>query len=113
MIAKIQSDFQNIENILEVFKQHHLLFANNTLYLSSDNEMSISDIKNVIGDNCYISFVTPESLRLEPFTIQQWCKDDFIKQDIIRYEQEQQEKLKDVMSRLDDVKKKIYNNNIT
>ena len=46
-------------------------------------------------------------MKNENFYIQQWCKDEFLKEDKIRYEKENQEKLDQMMKFLDMLENEI------
>lgn len=108
MIFKINSNFDNISDIFQQLQQYNTIFINNTLYVSSDKNISINKLKQIFGDNCFISPITIQSLQMETSAVQQWCKHEFIQQDILRYEQNNQKKLNEIMLFLDDVEKEVF-----
>ena len=52
--------------------------------------------------------ITEHNLMLEPSHVIEWAKKEFVQEDVIRYEAENQEKLKQIMKQLDFVEKELF-----
>lgn len=111
MILKINNDFTDLDSILEKIKSYNNVFYKDTLYISCFDGTSKNDfikkIKRVLGSNIFITQINENNLKNESFYIQQWCKDEFLKEDKIRYEKENQEKLDRMMKFLDMLENEI------
>ena len=63
---------------------------------------SVADIRNLISnDNAYVAIIDENNLKNESDKVISWCKDKFIKNDLMRYEEENQEHLKEINTILD------------
>ena len=76
MILKINSDFTNLDYILNSLKSFNIIFYNNTLYVSCCKDISdekfIKEVKEVLGNNTCIIQLNENNLLNETFYIQQW-----------------------------------------
>lgn len=112
MILKINSDFTNLDYILNSLKSFNIIFYNNTLYVSCCKDISdekfIKEVKEVLENNTCIIQLNENNLLNETFYIQQWCKEQFVQQDKNRYEKEKQEKLQNIMFFLDKLEENIF-----
>lgn len=107
MIFKINSDFTDINIFLEQFKNDNIYFSNNAMYVSCGIDMTLEEMRKLVGTQGFVTTVTPESLMVESMQIQQWCKDEFVKQDRQRYERDKQDHLQYIMSQLDSIEQEF------
>lgn len=113
MIYKIQTDFVNTNSlektIKKLSKDFNILFFNNSLFASVKNLENTPDIKKLLipKSSFYITEVTEDNLKFEHNTVIEWCKDNFIKLDMLRFEKENQAKLKAIMDVLEEAEVKL------
>lgn len=105
MIYKVQTDFKNLENIIKkLSKDFDILFFNNCLFASTKNLENVPDIRKILlpKSDFYITEVTEENLKFEHSSVIEWCKDNFIKADMQKFEKENQDKLRAIMKLLEE-----------
>ena len=110
MIYKILTDFTNClaEIIEKINKDFNFIFFNNVLYISKKNPYNKTNIKTLLKkDNICIIEINETNLKNEPEAIVDWCKDNFIKLDTIRFETEKQQAIKEVLSFIEAFDKNI------
>ena len=113
MIYKITSNFEdNLDNLFSTLsKDYYILYYNNFLYVSDIkvNNNSKENLKKKLkpNKNFYIIEITEKNLIYECNYVVNWCKKEFINYDLLKYEKEQQEKLKNIMIIIDEVEKKL------
>ena len=104
MVYKILMDFTNcLEEIIEkINKEFNIIFFNNVLYISKKNPYIETDIKSLLKkDNICIIEINEKNLKNEPEPIIEWCRDNFVKLDTIRFETEQQQTIEDLLNFID------------
>ena len=107
MIFKINSDFTDINVFLKQFENDNIFFLNNAMYVSCGIDTTFKEVKELVGTQGFVTIVTPESLMVESMQVQQWCKDEFVKQDRQQYERDKQEHLQYIMSQLDSIEQEF------
>lgn len=118
MIYKVQTDFTSTDStgletvIKKLSKDFNVLFFNNCLFASVKNLQMAPDIRKLLTPKSkfYITDITEENLRFEHNTVVEWCKDNFIKLDIQRFEKENQDRLKAIMELLEETEAKLKDN---
>ena len=81
MIYKILMDFTNCltEIIENLNKKFDIMFFNNILYISVKNPYEKIDLKKYLKyDNICIIEITESNLKMEPFSVIEWCKEKFV-----------------------------------
>lgn len=104
MIYKILTDFTDcLEEIIEkIAKDFNIIFFNNVLYISKKNPYNKTNVKSLIKkDNICIIEINENNLKNEPEPIIEWCRDNFVKLDTIRFETEQQKTMEEILSFID------------
>ena len=105
MIFKIIMNFTDMLELVDTLqKDFDMLFTNDQMFISVKDlkTYSIADIRNLISnDNAYVAIIDENNLRNESDKVISWCKDKFIKNDLMRYEKENQEHLKEINTILD------------
>ena len=116
MIFKIIMDFDNLIGIIDNLKDDFDIFLlNNQMFIFAKNlkEYNIDSIKRIIkSDNAFVSIIDENNLIKESDKVVSWCKDKFIENDLLKYEQENQEKIKQInviLDRFEENLEKIYN----
>lgn len=101
MIYKILADFTDcLEEMLEKLnKDFNIIFFNGVLYVSKKNPYNKTNIHSIIKqDNICIIEINEKNLKNEPEPIIDWCRDNFVKLDTIKFETEQQETLNEILN---------------
>lgn len=104
MIYKILADFTNcLEDILnKLNKNFNIIFFNDILYISKKNPYDNINLKKMLNlDNICIIEITESNLKLEPEPIINWCRDNFVKLDTIKFETEQQDTINKILNFID------------
>lgn len=114
MIYKIQRDINqdNFDKIIsKISKFYRFLYSNGSLYLALINFEKNDEAKEIFKKtfrpvkNFYVCEITENNLQMEDGFIIDWCRDAFVDLERQRYEIEQQEKLREVMSAMDEMEK--------
>lgn len=101
MIYKILADFTDCleETIKKLNKDFNMIFFNGVLYVSKKNPYNKTNIHSIIKqDNVCIIEINEKNLKNEPEPIIDWCRDNFVKLDTIKFETEQQETISEILS---------------
>lgn len=101
MIYKIVGDFnEDLDKILKHFQSNYvIMFFRNVIYLADIKEgKAKKDMKSfvaeVIKSDFYLQEINEYNLKYEPPQVVEWCKEQFIRLDTVRFEAKQQEELK-------------------
>lgn len=101
MVYKIIAEFEDgLERIIkELSKNFIVLFYRNVIYVASKegtiNKTEVEKIvKSIIKESFYCQELNEKNLKYEPTKIVDWCKDQFIRLDTIKFEKERQEELR-------------------
>ena len=101
MIYKILADFTDCldEIIKEISNDFNIFFFNNILYVSKKDPYNQTDLKKILKlDNVCIIEITEKNLKREPEFVVDWCRDNFVKLDTIKFEKEQQTAIKEMLN---------------
>lgn len=111
MIAKLNICIHNIQKYINDLKDEYNIYYNlSNLYVASKSNTSItlSDfIKKYHYDDIVVTEINEDNLKFENDKVISWCKNEFVNQDIRRFEEKNQKMIKSYMSYLDDFEKEI------
>lgn len=106
MIFKIIMDFDDLVGIIHKFQNSFdVLFVNGQMFIFAKRlkKYTINKIKTIIGnENAFVTIIDENNLRKESDKVISWCRDKFIENDLLRYEKDNQEKIKNMNIFLDD-----------
>lgn len=101
MIYKVITDFgENLETILKHFQNdYNIMFYKNVIYLADKEAIETKkEVKQfaskIIKQDFYLQEINENNLKYEPPQVVEWCKDQFIRLDTLKFEAKQQEELK-------------------
>lgn len=116
MIFKIIMDFDNLIGVIDKLQDKFDIFLlNNQMFIFAKKlkKYSVNSIKKIIkSDNAFVSIIDENNLIKESDKVISWCKDKFVENDLLRYEQENQEKIKQIniiLDKFEENLEKIYN----
>ena len=114
MIYKIIADFgEQLETILKHFqKDYNIMFYKNVIYLAdkedSETKKNVKKFASkIIKDDFYLQEINENNLKYEPSQAVEWCKDQFIRLDTLRFEAKQQKELKAMLNFISDIEKNL------
>ena len=120
MIIKVIADFLNVDNFSDILEElnenkYETLYKNDCLYVSNSNNIlkeTNEEFNNLIKrkiniENIFIKEITENNLSKEDSIVIDWCKNQFIKQDIIRYEDDNQQKIHTLLNMLDGIEAEL------
>ena len=101
MIYKIIAEFEEeLERVIkELSKKFIVLFYRNVIYVASkEDEIEKTEvekmIKSIIKESFYCQELNEKNLKYEPTKVIEWCKEQFVRLDTIKFEKERQAELK-------------------
>lgn len=103
MIFKIEMNYDDLENIINLFKDKYDILFCQSLYISEKKKIknnSCKKIKEIIKNypNSFITIIDEFNLSSQPLQVQVWCRDKFVEQDLIEFENNEQETIQYMMS---------------
>lgn len=104
MIYKIMTDFtERLGTIIEKLnKDFNIMFFNNILYASKQDPYVKTNIKRLLTkDNVCIIEINENNLKNEPEPVIEWCRNNFVKLDTIKFETEQQDTIVKMLDFID------------
>lgn len=111
MIFKIIMDFDDLVGIINKFQNSFdVLFANGQMFVFAKNlkKYTINRIKKILdNENAFVTIIDENNLRRESDKVISWCRDKFVENDLLRYEKENQEKIKNINNFLDDFEENL------
>ena len=111
MIAKLNICIHNIQKYINDLKDEYNIYYNlSNLYIASKRNTSIklSDfIKKYHYDDILVTEIDQDNLKFENDKVISWCKNEFVNQDIRRFEEKNQKMMKSYMCYLDDFEKEL------
>lgn len=111
MIYKIIMQFNDLQKLIEkLSKDFNVLFFDNSLYICSKDfkNVSLNKIKKILStDNVFLISLNETNLNNESNYVKDWCMGHFIESDIRKFEQNEQQLLKEYMNCLDDCEKQL------
>ena len=111
MVFKIQSNFIEHSNFYKYFselgKSYKMIYKMGVLYIALKEYGSLEHeekyIKKILKPNnqFLITPITEKNIMREDEEIKSWCRDNLVRLDTEKFEQEQQMKLQEIMENLD------------
>lgn len=109
MIYKIIDNSETIIKGISDLKEYNIYFVKGCLFISDvNNDSGFYDRLISIFNNSEIIQITEYNLIYEPAHIVEWAKNEFVHSDLIEYEKDNQEKLNQIMKKLDYVEKELF-----
>ena len=102
MIFKIEMNYDDLIGVIDLFKdKYDILFCQN-LYISERKKTkgnSCAKIKKKMKEypNSLVITIDEFNLASQPIQVQTWCRDKFVEQDLIEFENNEQEQIKNMM----------------
>ena len=114
MIYKVITDFgENLETILKYFqKDYNIIFYKNVIYMADKEDTETKkDVKRfaseIIKQDFYLQEINENNLKYEPPQVVEWCKEQFVRLDTLRFEAKQQEELKAMLEFINAIEKNL------
>ena len=107
MIFKIQMNYDDLVNVIDLFKDKYDILFCQSLYISERKKKkgnSCEKIKEKMKDypNSFVIDINEFNLASQPLQVQVWCRDKFVEQDLVEFEENEQEKIKHMMNIVND-----------
>ena len=107
MIFKIQMNYDDLVNVIDLFKDKYEILFCQSLYISERKKKkgnSCEKIKEKMKDypNSFVIDINEFNLASQPLQVQVWCRDKFVEQDLVEFEENEQEKIKHMMNIVND-----------
>ena len=107
MIFKIQMNYDDLVNVIDLFKDKYDILFCQSLYISERKKKkgnSCEKIKDKMKDypNSFVIDINEFNLASQPLQAQIWCRDKFVEQDLVEFEKNEQEKIKHMMNIVND-----------
>jgi hypothetical protein len=102
MIFKIEMDYTNLGDVIELFKDKYDILFCKHLYISEIKKTKTNNCKKIkekMKDfpNSFITSIDEYNLSNQPLQAQEWCRDKFVEQDLKNFEEKEQDKLIEMM----------------
>lgn len=102
MIFKIEMNYDDLIGVIDLFRdKYDILFCQN-LYISERKKTkgnNCTKIKKKMKEypNSSVIAIDEFNLASQPIQVQTWCRDKFVEQDLIEFENNEQEQIKNMM----------------
>ena len=109
MIYKVIDSPEVLTNGASELKKYNIYFVKGCLFISdkSNTHNFYQDIKQIFN-TAEIYEINENNLAYEPPHIIEWSKKELVSADLIQYEKENQQKLRQIMQQLDKVEKELF-----
>lgn len=109
MIYKVIDSSEVLTNGVSELNKYNIYFVKGCLFVSDENNTQdfYQNIKSVFNQS-EIYEINENNLAYEPSHVIEWSKKELISADVIRYEKENQQKLRQIMQQLDNVEKELF-----
>jgi hypothetical protein len=109
MIYKVIDSSEVLTNGAFKLNKYNIYFVKGCLFVSDENNTQdfYQNIKSVFNQS-EIYEINENNLAYEPSHVIEWSKKELISADVIRYEKENQQKLRQIMQQLDNVEKELF-----
>ena len=109
MIYKVIDSAEILAKGISKLDEYNIYFVKGCLFISDKNNTHnfYQYIKSIF-DKSEIYEINENNLTYEPSHIIEWSKKELVSADLIRYEKENQEKLRQIMKQLDSVEKELF-----
>lgn len=109
MIYKVIDNSEILSEGVSKLDEYNICFVKGCLFISDkNNTQNFYPYIKSIFDKSEIYEINENNLAYEPSHIIEWSKKELISADLIRYEKENQEKLRQIMKQLDRVEKELF-----
>lgn len=102
MIFKISMNYDDLMNVIDLFKdKYDILFCQN-LYISERKKTKVNSCAKIKTKmkkypNSFVTVIDEFNLASQPIQAQIWCRDKFVEQDLIEFENNEQDEIKHMM----------------
>ena len=109
MIYKVIDSSEVLTNGASELNKYNIYFVKGCLFVSDKNNTQdfYQNIKSVFNQS-EIYEINENNLAYEPSHIIEWSKKELVSADLIQYEKENQQKLRQIMQQLDKVEKELF-----
>jgi hypothetical protein len=109
MIYKVIDNSEALTNGVSELNKYNIYFVKGCLFISDKNNTQdfYQNIKSIFN-NAEIYEINENNLAYEPTHIIEWSKKELVSADLIQYEKENQQKLRQIMQQLDKVEKELF-----
>ena len=111
VIFKIIMDFDDLVGIVNKFQNSFdVIFVNGQMFIFAKNlkKYTVNKIKKILNnENAFITIIDENNLSRECDKVISWCRDKFVENDLLRYEKENQERIKQMNNFLDDFEENL------
>jgi hypothetical protein len=109
MIYKVIDSSEVLTNGASELNKYNIYFVKGCLFVSDENNTQdfYQNIKSIFNQS-EIYEINENNLAYEPSHVIEWSKKELISADVIRYEKENQQKLRQIMQQLDNVEKELF-----
>lgn len=109
MIYKVIDNSEALINGVSELNEYNIYFVKGCLFISDKNNTQdfYQNIKSIFN-NAEIYEINENNLAYEPTHIIEWSKKELVSADLIQYEKENQQKLRQIMQQLDKVEKELF-----
>ena len=109
MIYKVIENSEALINGVSELNEYNICFVKGCLFISDKNNTQdfYQNIKSIFN-NAEIYEINENNLAYEPTHIIEWSKKELVSADLIQYEKENQQKLRQIMQQLDKVEKELF-----
>jgi spermidine synthase len=109
MIYKVIDSSEVLTNGASELNKYNIYFVKGCLFISDENNTQdfYQNVKSVFNQS-EIYEINENNLAYEPSHVIEWSKKELISADVIRYEKENQQKLRQIMQQLDNVEKELF-----
>ena len=102
MIFKIDMNYDDLIGVIDLFKDTYDILFCQYLYISERKNIknnSCEKIKLKLKDypNSYVIAIDEFNLASQPLQVQMWCRDKFVQQDFIKFEDNEQPMIYNMM----------------
>ena len=109
MVYKIVDSSEIIIKGISELNEYSIYFMKDCLFISDKNNTKDFYKKLKLAfPNSELIQITEFNLIYEPYHIIEWVKKEMVRSDLIQYEKDNQEKLKQIMKQLDYVEKELF-----
>lgn len=112
MIFKVVSNFDDFACMEKELKKFNFMFLSGAMYISDPEQTSekrmLAKLRKIFPADSYIVRMDEIKLKLENYKVIEWCRNQFVAADEIKFEKENQKKLNQIMEILDNVEKELF-----
>jgi len=112
MIFKLNIEYTDIEDVIDRLSENFDILFNSQSFYISEKKSNTTDkkfIRKILSnyENLYIVEINENNLKYENVHVQCWCRDKFVSQDLQRYEEDNQDKIQNMLKIIEDWKNNL------